>query len=232
MGELQIMARRLADEDGAPGAEQQTRIVEAAARLFIAHGYHGVSYLDIAKELGISHSNIHYYFRVKSMLAEAVLRQVSDATLESMKEIWVDPSSTLFAKLISTRDWMYEHYVLFNPGGKGGHSWGLLARFTMDADALPPPMKRLMRSTLQRLEDFIAEGVKLAVQSGELADDAPQAGITLQITSLVSVSGQATRSSGNFDRLDELVKWTYTSIRRAYGGPGSHEVRWVQPKAP
>ena len=40
-------------EDNAPGADQQARIVEAAARLFIAHGYHGVSYLNIAKELGI-----------------------------------------------------------------------------------------------------------------------------------------------------------------------------------
>ena len=227
-----LMYKKVAPEDGAPGAEQQARIVDAAARLFIAHGYHGVSYLTIGKELGISHSNIHYYFRIKSMLAEAVLRQVSDATLESMKSIWVDPASTLFDKLLKTRDWMYEHYLLFNPGGKGGHSWGLLARFTMDADALPLPMKRLMRSTLQRLEEFIAEGVKLAVQSGELSEDAPQAGITLQITSLVSVSGQATRSGGNFDRLDDLIKWTYTSIRRAYGRSGSAQLRWVEPKAP
>ena len=217
-------------EDNAPGADQQARIVEAAARLFIAHGYHGVSYLNIAKELGISHSNIHYYFRVKPMLAEAVLVQVSDATLASMNKIWADPSTTLFSKLISTRDWMYDHYLEFNPGGKGGHSWGLLARFTMDADALSTPMKRVMRSTLQKLEDFIAEGVRLAVQSGELVEEAPQAGITLQITSLVSVSGQATRSGSSFDRLDDLIKWTYTSIHRAYGRTGDNQVRWVGPK--
>ena len=46
-------------EDNAPGADQQARIVEAAARLFIAHGYHGVSYLNIAKELGISHAIVN-----------------------------------------------------------------------------------------------------------------------------------------------------------------------------
>ena len=91
-------------------------------------------------------------------------------------------------------------------------------------------MKRVMRSTLQKLEDFIAEGVRLAVQSGELVEEAPQAGITLQITSLVSVSGQATRSGSSFDRLDDLIKWTYTSIHRAYGRAGDNQVRWVGPK--
>ena len=218
--------------DSAPGADQQARIVEVAARLFIAHGYHGVSYLHIAKELGINHSNIHYYFRVKAMLAEAVLRQVSDATLESMKKIWINPETTFLAKLLSTRNWMFEHYLEFNPGGKGGHSWGLLARFTMDADALSPPMRKLMRSTLQRLDDYIAEGVRLAVESGELVEDAPQAGITLQISSLLSVSGQATRSGGGFERLEDLIKWTYTSIARAYGRRGAGLGQWVQPGAP
>ena len=32
------------------------------------------SYLDIARELGTTHSNVHYYFRTKSKLAETVLR--------------------------------------------------------------------------------------------------------------------------------------------------------------
>ena len=141
--------------DSAPGADQQARIVEVAARLFIAHGYHGVSYLHIAKELGINHSNIHYYFRVKAMLAEAVLRQVSDATLESMKKIWINPETTFLAKLLSTRNWMFEHYLEFNPGGKGG-----------------------------------------------------------------------------FERLEDLIKWTYTSIARAYGRRGAGLGQWVQPGAP
>jgi hypothetical protein len=164
------------------------------------------------------------------MLAEAVLRQVADATLQSMQRIWVDSTTSLFEKFIGTRNWMYEHYLQFNPSGKGGQSWGLLARFTMDADVLSVPMKRLMRSTLQRLEDYIAAGVRLAVESGELVEDAPQPGITLQISSLVSVSGQATRSASGFERLDDLIKWTYTTIRRAYGRPDRSQLQWPEPK--
>jgi TetR/AcrR family transcriptional regulator, transcriptional repressor for nem operon len=227
-----VMSKMSSTGESAPGDEQQARIVEVAARLFIAHGYNGVSYLNIARELGISHSNIHYYFRVKSMLAEAVLRQVADATLQSMQRIWLDSTTSLLEKCIGTRNWMYEHYLQFNPSGKGGQSWGLLARFTMDADVLSMPMKRVMRSTLQRLEDYIAAGVRLAVESGELVEDAPQAGITLQISSLLSVSGQATRSASGFDRLDELIKWTYTSIRRAYCRPDGTQLQWPEPKVP
>jgi TetR/AcrR family transcriptional regulator, transcriptional repressor for nem operon len=219
--------------DGAPGdSNQQRRIVEVATRLFIAHGYHGVSYLHIARELGINHSNVHYYFRVKAMLAEAVLRQVADATLDSMRMIWVDPKTTLLDKMLSTRDWMLEHYLQFNPDGKGGHSWGLLARFTMDSQALSLPMKTLMRGTLQQIEDYIAQGVGLAVQSGELVDDVPQASITLQINSVVLVSGLTTRSGRGFGRLEDLMKGTYFSIARAYGRRGSRSVRWVQAKVP
>jgi AcrR family transcriptional regulator len=211
---------------GRTGVDQESRIVEVAARLFISHGYNGVSYLNIARELGITHSNVHYYYRTKSMLAEAVLRQVANATLASMEKVWLDRRSTLFDKFIAMRAWMYEHYLQFNPGGKGGHSWGLLARFTMDGDALSVPIKRLMRSTLQRLEEYIAEGVRAAVASGELVSDAPEDGITLQIASLISVSGQTTRSAGGFERLDELLKWTYMAIARAYGREGRAMNPW------
>jgi TetR/AcrR family transcriptional repressor of nem operon len=56
-----------------PARDLQVRIEEVGIRLFITHGYNGTSYLDIARELGISHSNIHYYYRTKAVLAEAVL---------------------------------------------------------------------------------------------------------------------------------------------------------------
>lgn len=193
------------------------RIEEVATRLFILHGYNGVSYLDIAREMGVTHSSIHYYYRTKPVLAEAVLRRVADATLGAMKRIWVDPATTLFAKFVATRDWMHGQYLLSNPGGKGGKPWGLLSRFTADAEALTPSMRRVIRSSVDKLEEHIAAGVAASVARGDLVPDAPEEGITLQIASLMSVTGQITRHAAGFERLDELMRWTQACIQRAYG---------------
>ena len=208
------------------GADLQGRIEEVAARQFITHGYNGVSYLAIAQELGISHSNIHYYYRTKAMLAEAVLQKVAAETLAAMEQVWADRAAGLFAKFIGVRAWAHANYLRFNPEGRGGRLWGLLARFSMDADSLTSDMRRLIRETLRQIESHIATGIQAAVDSGELCAEAPVAGITLQVVSLISVTGQVTRFGSSFDRLDQLLRWTYTGIARAYGAAGTEPREW------
>ena len=209
----------------AESGDLATRIEEVAMRLFIRDGYNGVSYLDIARELGTTHSNVHYYFRTKSKLAETVLRAVSESTTTATRGIWTDPATSLFEKFIRTRDWIHSRYLMFNPGGRGSHPWGLLSRFSMEADALTSEMRVTIRTTLSRFEESIASGVRIAVENGELRADAPQAGITLQIISVMSLTGLITRHASGLDRLDELMRWTYLGIARAYGAVP--EESWV-----
>jgi len=204
----------------------QSRIEATAARLFITHGYNGVSYLDIARELGISHSNIHYYFRTKPVLANAVLTSVARETLAAMEGVWAARDTSLFDKFVAMRGWAHMQYLQFNPGGKGGRLWGLLARFSMDADSLSDEMRRLIRATLRRIEEHIATGIRETVDSGELRAGAPVDGITLQIASLISATGQVTRFAASFDRLDDLLRWTYQGIVLAYGVPGQPPREW------
>ena len=204
----------------------QARIESIAARLFITHGYNGVSYLDIARELEISHSNIHYYFRTKPVLANAVLSSVAKETLAAMEGVWAAPGTSLFDKFVAMRGWAHEQYLQFNPGGKGGRLWGLLARFSMDADSLTDEMRRLIRATLRKIEEHITTGIQSAVDSGELRAGAPVDGITLQIASLISATGQVTRFAASFDRLDDLLHWTYEGIALAYGAPGTAPREW------
>jgi AcrR family transcriptional regulator len=211
------VSARIRKTPAASAPDVTARIEQAARRRFILHGYNGVSYLDIAADLGITHSSIHYYYRTKAQLAEAVLRSVAESTVDAMKGIWAVPTTTLFEKFVATRDWVYGQYLEFNPGGKGGRPWGLLARFSLDADDLSATMKRIIRTSLGKMEEHIATGVARAMESGELVPDVPQAGVTLQITSLMSITGQITRHSSGFDRLDDLLRWTYAALARAYG---------------
>jgi AcrR family transcriptional regulator len=209
-------------------ADVSERIEQVATRLFILHGYNGVSYLDIAKEMGVTHSSIHYYYRSKAILAEVVLRRVAEAMLGAMKRIWADPTTSLFDKFVGTRDWIYDQYLLSNPQGSGGEPWGLLSRFTADAKALTPSMRRVIRASVNKLEEYIAAGVEAEAARGALVAEAPRAGIALQIGSLLLISGQITRHASGFDRLDALMRWTHAAIDRAYGAEPEHRA-WPEP---
>lgn len=210
----------------APPVDLSEQIEIIATELFIRNGYHGVSYLGIGKELGITHSNVHYYYRTKAALAEAVLKRVAKETLEATESIWRDNGTSLTEKFVRMRDWTFSSYLRFNPGVKGGRPWGLLSRFSMEADALTPEMRQTIRSTLHRLEDGIRAAVQQAVTRQELAAVAPVEGITLQISSVMYLTGQLTRHASGFARLDELLMWTLTGLLKAYGGTALSAAVW------
>lgn len=48
-------------------------ILEVAARLFVQHGYHGISMREIAAEVQLSKAGLYYYFRDKEALFLAIL---------------------------------------------------------------------------------------------------------------------------------------------------------------
>jgi TetR/AcrR family transcriptional regulator len=76
--------------------ETEQRILDAAHAVFIRHGTAGARTQDIADEAGVNKALLHYYFRSKDRLAEAVFQRAarqlfppvmatlaSDATLEA-----------------------------------------------------------------------------------------------------------------------------------------------------
>lgn len=203
------------------------QIEQLATELFIRHGYNGVSYLDISKALGITHSNVHYYFRTKDQLAHAVLKRVAGETLTATGAIWSKPDTSLLQKIAAMRDWTYGWYLRFNPKGASGRPWGLLTRFSMEADVLTSEMRQTMRATLQELEDQIRRAVAGAVASGEFSPDTPVDGVTLQLSSVLFLTGALTRHAAGFSKLDQLFMWTVIALFKAYGGPAHSKVRWV-----
>lgn len=88
----------LADRDG----DTEQRILEAARRVFVRRGTSGARMQEIAAEAGVNPALLHYYFRSKERLAEAVFREAagrlvpavlrllgSEATLEEKIERFV-----------------------------------------------------------------------------------------------------------------------------------------------
>jgi len=60
-------------EDGeAPTA---TRILDAAERMLQVRGYNGFSYGDVAEELGLTRAALHYHFKGKAELGQALVER-------------------------------------------------------------------------------------------------------------------------------------------------------------
>jgi AcrR family transcriptional regulator len=216
--------------DRARTADTRTLIVETASDMFVRRGYNGVSFLLIGKSLGISHSNVHYYFKTKDALAEVVLTDYCTQTIDLYADVWRDAETTLVEKCLATRDWIYQRYITYNPAGHGGKVWGLLTRFSIDADLLPPGIKTRIKDTESQIESLVREGVSIALRTGELEAGAPGYEIGVQISTLMQLSMQVTRYSGSFQRFDDLLRWTCDAISRAYGARHTPAV-WRSPSA-
>lgn len=53
--------------------DNRERIIDTANRLFYMKGYNQTSFADVANEVGISKGNLHYHFRSKDDLLEAII---------------------------------------------------------------------------------------------------------------------------------------------------------------
>ncbi|MGJ5814559.1 TetR/AcrR family transcriptional regulator [Paludibaculum fermentans] len=63
-------------------AESLEQILDAAEYLFSRNGFHGVTLRDVAERVGIHTTLLHYYFRDKHHLFDAVFKRRAGATCE------------------------------------------------------------------------------------------------------------------------------------------------------
>src|SRR3954471_22137732 len=66
--------------------DTEQRILEAAHAVFVRHGTSGARMQDIAAEAGVNQALLHYYFRSKERLSEAVFRRAAPQPLPRVIE--------------------------------------------------------------------------------------------------------------------------------------------------
>jgi TetR/AcrR family transcriptional regulator len=64
-----------------PDADTEERILAAAHAVFVRRGTHGARMQEIADEAGVNKALLHYYFRSKERLAEAVFARAAGQLL-------------------------------------------------------------------------------------------------------------------------------------------------------
>src|SRR5687767_15855732 len=65
-------------------SETERKILDAARNVFIRRGTAGARMQEIAAEAGVNQALLHYYFRSKERLAEAVFRQVAGRVIPTV----------------------------------------------------------------------------------------------------------------------------------------------------
>lgn len=89
-------------EPAALPPDTKTRILDAAYRCLAASGYGALSVREIAKDAGVNHALINYYFGTKDRLVIAVLDEANRRLLERQRRMYASPGG-LAAKWAQAR---------------------------------------------------------------------------------------------------------------------------------
>lgn len=74
-------------ENGKQHVDMEARVVEAAKRVFVRKGFEAATMGDVAAEVGIGRTALHYYYRTKERLFEAVLEELIDSLLPDIGRV-------------------------------------------------------------------------------------------------------------------------------------------------
>lgn len=75
--------------------DMESRIIEAAKKVFVRKGFEATRMGDVATEVGISRTSLHYYFRTKEMLFDAIFAQLMNGMLPNITLILDEPTTFL-----------------------------------------------------------------------------------------------------------------------------------------
>jgi AcrR family transcriptional regulator len=79
-------------------SSMEARIIEAAKRVFVRKGYEATTMRDIADEVGISRTAMHYYFHTKETMFEAIFAQLMNIILPDI-DLIMDEESAILEKI-------------------------------------------------------------------------------------------------------------------------------------
>ena len=128
-----------------------TSLMDAAEDAIRLRGYHAVSFRDLAEELGIKSSSVHYYFRQKEDLGLALVQRYEErffAGLETRSAKAISPAEKLRAFADTYRTALVEADRICLCGMLGAESCGL-----------PKELAGAVAAFFQRNIDWIVEAL-------------------------------------------------------------------------
>lgn len=143
--------------------DTESKILEAARRVFIRRGTSGARVQEIAAEAGVNQALVHYYFGSKAALAERVFFEAAGRLLQAMSVI-ADPSATL-EQLIERFVDAYIETVRQTPFIPGY----ILAETTQHPDRLDALMQRALGAAPGQLAAMAGARIEVLINANVAA---------------------------------------------------------------
>lgn len=210
-----------AQASDSPKVEMRQAIKKVATRLLTVHGFNGVSFRDIALELGITTTNIHYHFGNKHGLVDEVIADYVEEVEARHRSIWLAADKSLAEKLRQLVEYNWERYQQVNKGRDGGNTWSLIGRMRLESQALSEEARKSLSSFTSTLHELIRTAVDDAWRRGELDEATPRQDLAFLILNIVNSSSVFTHGTGGFDRLELFFDAFSRVMLSAYAGPNA-----------
>lgn len=97
-------------------ANLESKILTAAREIFIAKGYEETSMSEIAARVGINRPVLHYYYRTKDKMFQAVFCQIVCSFIPRIKEIVMRKDLSVGERVGCVVDTYYSRVLKENPG--------------------------------------------------------------------------------------------------------------------
>lgn len=160
-------------------SESRRAIKQLASDLLVRRGYRGMSYAEIAIQLGITRASIHYHFGSKGELVDEVLADYVEATLHALGKIWANESTSLQEKFGEMMVFSRQRYDRFNARGEPVRPWSLISRLRQDQELLSAAGRTLLAKFSTELHDVFAGALSRAAADNEIRGDVEAASILL-----------------------------------------------------
>jgi AcrR family transcriptional regulator len=188
-------------------SDTRSRILEAAFQCLAARGYASLNVRDIAKDAGVNHALISYYFGGKDRLVIAVLDEANRQLLERQQQLYGAPGG--FADKWARARRFYESDLASGFVRVQAELW---AASLSNAD-----LREQFLPRIQAWKQLLLDGVREAMQAYQV--DLPAAfsaeaiatllsefWLGMEFSQLIGASGETARHDATLDAIEALLR--------------------------
>ena len=185
-------------------------ILEVTRRLIMERGYNGFSFRDIAAQVGIKSSSIHYHFPTKSELGVAAAKDYRDWCSRALEDLSARDAPGLLAA----------YGDLFVAMLKDQGSVCLGGVLVSDAATLPPQVKAEVERFFQGHHEWVCSVLIKGQTEGDIRPEIDPKVFAATFVSSIEGAMMVARGTGRADHLsdaiDQLIQLVRTQWQRTF----------------